>query len=218
MSIADPESGNSRELVRSDVRDLSFAPDGKALVYARGDGRPGHDFESDLFVVRRSDGTVEQLTNDGHNDRPVWGRDWIAFRHFAFVNDDHWPSIGELRLMRPDGGGDHLFARGDEDTSMAHYGVEPVEFSADGQRLLACYSHEFSCPPVTFTVSDGKRYEPSIGGKPLTAFDLARDGSAILVGTGAAEGPHDAYAIPFAGGPAHLLAKEAIPANWSDAD
>jgi hypothetical protein len=216
LSLVDPESGKSHELVRSDVRDISFAPDGKALVYAKGDGRPGHEFESDLFVVRLSDGKVEQLTEGGRSDRPVWGRDWIAFRHFRFVNEDHWPSIGELRLMRPDGDGDHLFARGDEDTSMAHYGVEPVDFSADGKRLLACYSREFGCPPVTFTIPDGKRYELAIRGLYINAADLASDGSEVLVNSGLIEGPYDVYSLPFEGGSARLLAKGASAANWAD--
>ena len=218
LTFVDVDSGKRTELTHGGTgrwRSTSFSPDGKALAFARDDGRPGHEDESDIYVVRLSDGKTERLTIDGHSDYPVWGPDWIAFRPFEFINDEHWPSFGELWLMRPDGSGKHFLARGDEDPSMAHYGLQPLEFSADGKRLLGCYTYEFSCPPVTFSVPDGKRYEPSIGGKPLTASDLSRDGTAILVNTGAAEGPYDVYSIPFEGGPARLLAKQAVDASWA---
>jgi Tol biopolymer transport system component len=225
LSLLDVRSGNRRELaqvgVQGDIfpwQSLGFAPNGKALTYARRDTREAHLGESDIFVVDLATGKSTQLTRDGRSDSPVWGRDWIAFRHFRFVNDDQWPSIGELWLMRPDGSDAHLFARGDEDMSMAHWGVEPVDFSADGKRLLACYSREFGCPPVTFTVPEGKRHELKIRDLYINAADLASDGTEVLVNSGLIEGPYDVYSIPFEGGPARLLAKNAAFANWADVD
>jgi len=218
LSLLDPQNGKSRILVPGEIsewRGFSFAPDGGALVYARDDPRPGHEAETDLFVVRFSDGKTRQLTHGGHNDFPVWGGGWIAYRHFRFVNKDRWPTLGELRFVRPDGSNDHLFARGQEDMSQAAWGIEPVDFSADGKRLLACYSHEFGCPPVTFTVPDGSRHELSIDHQFLTAVDIASDGSDVLVSTGGAEGPYDLYSIPFEGGAGRLLERDAEGADWA---
>jgi hypothetical protein len=185
------------------------------LAYARGEG-PG---ESDVFVLRLSDGKTAQLTKDGHSDRPVWGREWIAYRQFRCETEECWPSLGKIRLMRPDGSGDRLFARGDEDRSQAHWGLEPLEFSEDGRRLLACRSAEFSCRPVAFTVPDGKRYELTVDNEPgMIPFgaDLAADGSEVLVEVAPFDGHGErVYAVPFEGGAARLLVRHAADPSWA---
>lgn len=218
LVLLDVTSGRRRELVRSgDVVGLSFAPDGKALAYSRHNGRVGHEYRSDIFVIRLSDGEIEQLTHDGHSDRPVWGRGRLAYRHFRFDGD--W-SIGELRLMRPDGSGARLFARGNEDTSQAQMGLDPLEFSEDGKRLLACAVSEFYCPPVTFTVPGGAKRELSVGDQGIRvvqAWDLARDGTEVLVDAGAFDDDthHRVYAIPFEGGKPRLLVRDATSPSWA---
>jgi hypothetical protein len=163
-------SGERRELARAEVYDggLSFAPRGKALAFARANGKVGREYRSDIFTVRLSDLEVTQLTHDGHSDDPVWGREWIVYRSFHIDGD--W-SIGRLRLMRPDGSGKRPFARGDERVGRAQMGLEPLELSEDGKRLLACAAAEFSCPPVTFSVPDGKEYKLGLASRELV-FDV----------------------------------------------
>ncbi|HEV8603097.1 MAG TPA: hypothetical protein VGQ68_06825 [Gaiellaceae bacterium] len=220
LFLVDVESGKRRELAR-DIgwgRSGSFAPDGEALAFTRGNGKVLPEYRSDIFVLSLADGKIQQLTDDGHSDAPVWGAKWIAYRHFRFEGDA-WPQLGEIRLIRPDGSGDRLFARGDESLSRAHYGLEPLDFSTDGKRLLACNSHEFSCGPVTFTVPDGKRHEISVDDEPeMIPFgsDLARDGSEVLVEVGPFDSPGErVYAVPFEGGAARLLVKQADDASWA---
>jgi dipeptidyl aminopeptidase/acylaminoacyl peptidase len=218
LYLLDVGSGKRRKLVDGDVdgwSGFSFAPDGEALAYARGERRG----ESDVFVLRLSDGKTAQLTKDGHSDSPVWGREWIAYRQFRCENEDCWPSIGQIRLMRPDGSGDRLFARGAEDLSRSQWGLEPREFSRDGKRLLACRSAEFSCRPVTFTVPDGKRYELSVDSEPGMipyGADLAADGSEVLVEVAPFDGHGErVYAVPFQGGAARLLVRHAADPSWA---
>jgi hypothetical protein len=220
LFLLDVESGKRRELVDGDVsgwRGFSFSPDGDALAYARGERRD----ESDVFVLRLSDGKTTQLTNDGRSDSPVWGREWIAYRQFRCAAEECWPSLGKIRLIRPDGRGDRLFARGDEDLSQAQWGLEPREFSKDGKRLLACRSAEFSCKPVTFTVPDGKRYELSVDNEPAMipfGADLAADGSEVLVEVAPFDGHGErVYAVPFEGGAARLLVQHAADPSWASA-
>lgn len=222
LLLVDVTSGGRRELASGDVQGFSFAPEGKALAYARANGKVGREYRSDIFVVRQSDGEVTQLTHDGQSDNPVWGRGWIVYRSFHFDGD--W-SIGRLRLMRPDGSGNRLFARGDERTSLAQMGLHPVEFSEDGKRLLACAAAEFHCPPVTFTVPHGKEYALRIeedraivrAQELAYAADLARDGSEVLFDVGPFDGPagHRAYAIPFEGGKPRLLVRDATDPSWA---
>jgi WD40 repeat protein len=212
--LVDVDSGKRQKVVDADVAGyMRFSPDGEELVYARN----GTDDARDVFVVRISDGQPRQLTFDGHSDYPVWGHDWIVYRHFRFVNDDHWPSLGQLRLIRPDGTGDRLFARGHVDFSRTNWGLWPVELSSDDEHLLACISAEFSCRPVTFELSNGKEQVLSAGeeGDIVSAHDLSADGSKVLVDAGHLDGPSNVYAIPFEGGPAQLLVRDADRPSWA---
>src|SRR5438105_14327306 len=148
VRLLDVASGKRRTLVKG--RRLfvaSFAPDGRALVYTRRTVRgPDADLRSDIFIVRLSDTRVRRLTHDGRSGEPVWGRGWIAYRHYRRTK---WPQIGGLWFMRPDGSDKHLFSPGDENPRLAHYGLGAVRFSNDGKRLLACIVREFGCAPVT---------------------------------------------------------------------
>jgi hypothetical protein len=167
-----------------------------------------------VFVTRLSDGKTDQLTHDGESSFPVWGGEWIAYGRTRFGVDEK--PFWELRLIRPDGSGDRLFAR-DERTAERYYGLIPLEFSDDGKRLLACTYERYGCRPVTFEVPEGKRRELSVrdDGAGITARELARDGSEVLVEVGPLEGPANVYAIPFEGGTARLLAKDASSPSWA---
>jgi hypothetical protein len=211
LFLVDVESGTRRQVVRNDRGDMtgrhefSFAPDGKALVYA----------DADIFVLRLSDGTTKRLTHNGGlvSDSPVWGRDGIVYRQFR-ARAGEGAFIGDLKLIRPDGSGESLFARADETSDD---GLVPLEFSEDGKRLLACNAVDISCRPVTFTFPEGKRHELSISEEPTVvwASDLSGDGSEVLVEVGPEDGRSDAYAIPFAGGPARLIVKDAHRPSWA---
>jgi hypothetical protein len=76
----------------------------------------------------------------------------MVYRRFHFSGD--W-SIGRLRLLRPGGSGDYLLARGNERTSRAQMGLQPLELSRNGKVLLACAAAEFHCAPVVFLVPRG---------------------------------------------------------------
>ena len=217
-------SGRRRRLASGQVyyAGISFSPGGGRLAFARTNGKVGRAYRSDLFAVRLSDLEVVRLTHDGHSDHPVWGRGWIVYRSFHFAGE--W-SLGRLRLMRPDGSGKRGFARGDERVGRAMMGLDPLELSADGTRLLACAAAEFGCAPITFTVPDGKRYD--LGARLRrtvvrlhelsTAADLSRNGREVLVDVGPFDGDdnHRAYAIPFRGGEPRLLARDARSPSWA---
>jgi hypothetical protein len=212
------DSGRKRVLVHG--RNLcpgSFSPEGTALAYSVRNGRAGGEYRSDVFVVRLSDGRIRQLTHDGHSDRPTWGGGWLAYRRFHFSGDG---SIGEIRLMQADGTGDRLVARGHDKVGRAEEGIEPVQLSADGTRLLACLAFEFGCPPAAFTIPGGRRIPLSFRGDPrtLAAPDaLSRDGKEILVSIDPSESnlTHRVYTVPFGGGRSKLLLDGAESPSWS---
>ena len=197
---------------------FSFAPNGDEIAYSLWNGRVGRRYRSDIFRMRLSDARVTRLTDDGHSDDPVWGRRWIVYRRFHFSNE--W-SIGRLRLVRPDGSGDRMLARGDERTSLAHMGLRPLELSEDGKRLLACAAAEFHCAPVTLSVPAGTTYKLAIrsvvrAGELAHAGDLSADGSDLLFTVGPFDGAVGGrvYVIPFEGGKPRLLVRNASEAKW----
>jgi hypothetical protein len=93
------------------VGGFSFASAGNAIAYSCWNGGVGRNYRSDIFVTEVGTARIRRLTRNVHSDDPVWGRRWIVYRRFHFSGG--W-SIGRLRLLRPDGTSDHLFARGDE--------------------------------------------------------------------------------------------------------
>ena len=121
----------------------SFDSGGTALTYAQDNGKAGRARRSDVYTVRLSDRKVNRLTRNGHSDDPTWGGGWIAYRRFRFSNE--W-AIGSVRVMRSDGSGDRLIARGHDDVSQAEQGIEPVQLSARGKHLVVCLAFEFGCP------------------------------------------------------------------------
>jgi len=212
------DSGRKRVLVHDrNAAPGSFSPDGKAFVYGVNNGRVGREYRSDVFAVRLADGRVRQVTHNGHSDRPTWGGGWIAYRRFHFSGD--W-SIGEIHLMRADGAGDRLIARGHDDVRLAEQGIEPVQLSRDGTRLLGCLAFEFGCPPAAFTIPGGRRVPLSFRADPrtLAAPDaLSRDGKAILVSVDPGESNlgYHVYAVPLGGGKPRLLLNGAESPSWS---
>jgi Tol biopolymer transport system component len=222
LVVVNPSSGRRRELVAGrNLRHLGFSPDGRSVAYARHNGRSGKDYRSDIFAVRISDGVVTRLTQDGHSARPFWGPEWIVYQRLRWAGG--LAPQGRLWLMRPDGSGKRMFARGAEGRwgGFPVFGLDPLALSEDGRHLLACQAFEFGCARVTFTVPGGKRYgfpalrlaEQQGAARPT---DLSRDGTRVLLDVGS---PHDnrnhgIYEVPFAGAKFRLLVRNAFDASW----
>ena len=211
--LADAESGRRRLLDRGHVCCASFAPSGDAVVYAKSNGSYGRWFRSDVYAVRLTDGRVSRLTHDHHSGRPVWGRRSIAYSHYRAR--EGW-LIADLRLMRPDGSGRRILASGHDKSGAL--GIEPVAFSEDGTHLLACLAAESDCPPVTFALPDGKPHVLRVRRRLrelANAAAISRDGRYVLAQAGGLEKPGRVVVVPFAGGTARVLARNAEEPTWT---
>jgi Tol biopolymer transport system component len=222
LVVVDPASGTRRPLVRGrDLSHISFSPDGHAVAYAKSNGRVAKAYRNDIFTVRISDRVTTRLTRDGHSTHPLWGPAWIVYQRLRWTGGT--APLGRLWLMRPDGSGKRLFARGAEGLRRGFpvFGLDPLALSEDGRHLLACQTFEFGCPRVTLTVPGGKRdgfpkLRPLEREQGARALDLSPDGTRVLVDVGS---PHDdrhhaVYDVPFAGGRMRLIAADAIAARW----
>jgi Tol biopolymer transport system component len=214
LLLVDAESGVPRELASGSVGEASFSPDGTAIAFSRGNGKVAPKWRSDIFVVRLSGGPESRLTHDGHTNEPAWGANWIAFRRFHY--EGVWP-VGVLYVMRPDGSDAQRLAAGKESPVPTVLGLDAVELSKDGTKLLGCAAGEFHCGPVTFDVPGGAPHDLSLDAEAVTQVeDLSEDGMQVLATAGAFDGPpRDLYAIPFAGGSSRLLLKNVSSASWA---
>jgi hypothetical protein len=140
----------------------------------------------------------------------------LAYRRFHLSGGR---SIGEIRLVRPDGTGDRLIA-GARQVRKPNRASSPSSSRQDGTHLVACLAFEFDCPPAAFTIPDGRRVPLTFRTSPreLSWPDaVSRDGKAILVSVDPGESNlrYHVYAVPFGGGKPTLLLDGARSPSWS---
>jgi hypothetical protein len=188
-------------VARGRIGAFSFSPDGQRLAY---DVERGG--ETDIHAVSVLGGESTRLTRDGRSLLPAWGPARIAFvkRKVRSGAYDIWTMTPERTRVRrvtklkvPDGAS----------------GLAPIEYSADGRRMIAQY--------VAGEVNVGFTVNPFTGKtralRRKIAFDLASDGSQVLTQSGGAGpgGKHNVYAAPYAGGRSQLLVRDAYSPSWS---
>jgi Tol biopolymer transport system component len=179
------------------TQSFSFSPDSRRIVYeARGD----------LYVIPTMGGTPRQLTHDGKDVAPVWGKSGIAFTRFrtrSHTGDIWLMDAGRTRMRR-----------------LTHSGVgfAPAFFSADGTRLLAAIppSHNGQLWAVDVRTGKARAITPLVG--DLNAEGLSSDGKTVLasVGCGGMVSPYGyVETIPFTGGKPHVIARGPCRASWN---
>jgi Tol biopolymer transport system component len=111
------------------ISDPAASPDGKRIVFTvNGDGL----FDGPSIYEVNTDGTLLQRMTSGSN--PQWSPDghWIAY-----VSVPADTGCSGVRLMEPDGTGDHPVAQGLPDANrVCHDGAEAPTFSPDSKRVL----------------------------------------------------------------------------------
>jgi Tol biopolymer transport system component len=224
LFLVDPRSGMRRKLLAAHVDSFDFTPDGSSIVLAEDRGLVNGSTErSDIFELRLSDHTLTRLTHDQHSTRPLVSRRGIVYVRF---NNNPYPRYETWQMGR-DGARQRVVARcceGKSDTyANSAYGFTTVGLSTDGTRLLACMPSEFACTPVAIDLPGGRRHEFRKLGDLATpqevswTLDLTPDGRTGLILIRPANdgpGPWLLYAVPFAGGKAMLVARNAFDGLW----
>jgi Tol biopolymer transport system component len=176
----------------------SFSPDGSRVAFASGTAG------SDVAVATLPDGPVVRVTHDHHSFAPVWGPPGIAYSRECCTRGDIW-------LMRPDGTHRRRLTHIDQ-------GVVPVDWSADGRRLLAEHPGEARAQLWAIDAGSGEARSVTNPVAGLTALALSRDGQRILYASGCNRHQADRGTIetlPFAGGPSTVLAHASCRADWN---
>ncbi|MFL5839177.1 MAG: hypothetical protein ACJ77Z_01850 [Thermoleophilaceae bacterium] len=203
LVLIDAATGAQRVLARGLVHGVSFSPDGRSLVFARGGGKYGDEYA--LWIVDRQGGRPRRLTFGRRDEWPLWGPKAIFFTRsrtlFAVSPRGAKPLAVLHRRLR----------RGRS--------LTPIGVSADGSRLVA----ELYGPGVdaaeTVNPDTGAASNLGLGPRAVAPAALSSDGNLIL-GTMPANEPvgrTSVVTIPYGGGPPSVLAQNADEPAWSGA-
>lgn len=223
LVLIDVASGAQRVIAQGFFSGVSFSPSGGELAYARA-GSEKFPPRSDIFSVQfvppgavsvAAEKTV-RLTKDHNSSYPLWGPQKIVFVKTLEVGKRKYGPKNELYLMSPNGKGVKRLTHTEVPPLLQ--GLFPTDWSASGNQLLA----EFEGQDTTYAV----KVNPKTGGqKPVDKAEeqgfvgtaLSSDGKSVLGYTGGFEPGlnHNVVSIPYAGGKAKVLAKNAFEPDWS---
>lgn len=207
----DRATGKRTLLARGDFGGVSVAPNGRSVLFGRTSAAG-----SDLFVVDDDGRNLRRLTYGGQSSWPVWTRDGILFSRLVPFRG--WRA-DEIWRIDKDGGSRTLIAKTPRRLLVSGVtGLLPIGLSDDGTHLLAALGNEFGAPPYAVDPRTGSTRElgRSFGYHSWTEA-LSRDGRHVLV---VEPGPNEfsrgfVYVIPYAGGPAHVIATGTDAASWN---
>jgi Tol biopolymer transport system component len=225
LTTIDIAGGTRQTIAGGFFSGVSFSSQGsEQLVYARAESEsfpPRSDlYRIDLLppgAVGVAAPQPQQLTSDHRSFSPLWGpSNRIVFVKQLGEKRRKYGPKNDLFLMRPDG---------TEVRRLTHtkvgpllFGLTPIEWSANGRRLLA----EFGGQDTSYAVA----VNPKTGSeRPLTkarevgfvGTAISLNGKVVLGSLGGFEpGPnHKVVSIPYTGGKPKVLANNASEPDWS---
>jgi Tol biopolymer transport system component len=219
----DVASGSQHTIAKGYFSGVSFAPEGGQLVYARS-GSERYPPRSDVY---RAEVPIPgatyvhaprsfRLTHDQRSTSPVWGpTDRIAFVKSLGAKKRKYGPKNELYLMNPNGS--HVRRLTHTEVSPLAQGLTPTQWSPDGQRLLA----QFGGQDLTYAVAVNPRNGTQ---RPLVeateqgflAWGFTANGKRVLGASGGGDpsAGHDVETVPYHGGKAKVLARNAFEPSW----
>jgi hypothetical protein len=190
---------------------MSFSPDGSQLAYTwSASANPPRD---DIYIVPAGGGRPMRVTHDGHSMLPVWGPNWIVFTNERPPTSSDPLPKQNLYLIKPSGAGLHRLTRVTIPARM--FGFTPLAWSANGRRLIAEWSGLGTGYVVTVDPRSGRVNRV---GQPMGVggAGLSKDGRTILgVQEDRRTNRESVVTLPYQGGRASLLVRDAISPSWS---
>jgi hypothetical protein len=209
LAVIDTTTMRARVISHGTIQGASFAPDGSdRIVFAQ---TGSIDLASPVDVHRcAADGTgCVKLTHDGRSLNPVWGSRGIAYDRERMRHNDNpvyqvWLMNGSTRTQLTNMHIPTLLS-----------GLVPVQFSADGNHLLADYAGQDTSEAWALVVSTRRVHQLGIDG--VEPAGISADGGTVLVDSGAfLLTPNQGVieTVAFTGGHKRRLARGAEP-TWS---
>jgi Tol biopolymer transport system component len=211
LFMIDVASGRARLLDHaSSFSGVAFSPGGDRIAWARQRGNSVAVF--DLYVAPAAGGPSRRLLPNAFS--PAWGPELIAVTRIKPRGVSSFP-LFSVWLLRPDGSGLRQLTHRREPQLIG--GLVPLQWSADGSRLLGQrsgedYAEAYRIDPRTGAASDLTGRDDGV-----TADALSADGRAVLATRGGFEPTtgNDVVVIPWAGGRARVVARHAFSPTWT---
>jgi dipeptidyl aminopeptidase/acylaminoacyl peptidase len=197
---------------------ISFSPDSTELAYsvANSENFPQH---SDVFTAPIAPGKPVQVTKGGSSLDPLWGPTGkIVFAKQLGAKTRRYGPKNELFLINPDGTQQKRLTQTKVDPLLQ--GLYPTAWSDSGNRLLAEFEGQDTSYAVTVNPRTGAQKpldKEGNGEQGFVGTALSGDGTTVLGFTGGFEpGPNHAVStMPYGGGKAKTLVKNAFEPDWS---
>jgi hypothetical protein len=215
LLVYDLATRKTATVARGFVNGFSFAPDSASLVYGTTGRTEALAAPTDLYVVGLDGGGKTRITRDRKSLNPLWG----PAGDIVFDRQKPRPSDAptyNLFAIHPDGGAMRRVTSLKIPALLS--GLVPLDWSADGTRLLAEFvgqdtSIGFAVDPATGnTRALGKNLETG-----FVASALSADGRTVLGMTGGPDpgNRHDVVTMPYGGGKPAVLVRRAAYPDWS---
>jgi WD40-like Beta Propeller Repeat len=212
LLLIDAATGARRTLATGFVDWPSFSPDSTSLVFVRRVSNDSARVAGTLTVIDLDTHALRTLRQAA--TRPVWGPTAIAFS--TVVSRPHYDQL-DVALIQPDGTGFRRLTHIRPRTYL--FGVFPVAWSADGQRLLGGI-----VGLDAWTARESYAIDPVRGGFRLIAHSvmpsaLSRDGRYVIGQTGDPECCGFRFSnivrVPWSGGKETVLVRHAMVASFN---
>jgi hypothetical protein len=198
-----------------EIRGYGFSPDSKQIVLGRAT-KDTANAPTDLFTGSTAGGAaLKRLTKTKDALFPVWGPKEIVFDRQK-LRADNSPAYN-LWAIDPAGTTPPRQVTKLKIPPLVS-GLVPLEFSADGRRLLSVFTGQDTEVGFTVRPVDGKTRALSRDfERGLVGFALTRDSKTILGHTGGPDpgNQHDVVTVPWGGGKVRVLVKDAAYPDWS---
>jgi Tol biopolymer transport system component len=215
LVVIDVATGKQSVIASGFFSGFSFSPDSTELVFSKS----GRQFSSsgDLFRAGIGGGKPVAITHDHRSIDPLWGPSGrIVFDRVRNLKSDVGPKA-DLYLTNPDGRAVKRLTH----TRIAPllFGLSPVDWSANGGRLLAEFGGEDTSYGVTVNPRNGseRKLIPGDSEQGFLGTAISKDGSLVLGTTGGAEESthHQVATVPYSGGKMKVIVANGYEPDWS---
>lgn len=219
LVLIDTVSGTTlRTIATGYFSGFSFSSDGTEIAYSLA-ASERYPPKSNVYSAPVAGGKPVQLTRDGISQAPLWGpAGKIVFVKQLGAKQRKYGPKNELFLMNENGTGQKRLTHTNVGPLLS--GLTPTEWSANGQRLLAEFGGQDTSYAVTVNPRTGAQRpldKMGDGEQGFVGTAISSDGTTVLGFSGGFEpGPnHRVATIPYGGGKAKILVRNAYEPDWS---
>jgi dipeptidyl aminopeptidase/acylaminoacyl peptidase len=219
LLVIDTETSQRTKVATGYFNGVSFSPESDEIVYGVSQSQD-YPLKSNIFRYAIGVGASHAITHDAKSAYPLWGpTERIVFAKQLGAQQRQYGPKNELYTMSPKG--TQVKRLTHTTVSPLAQGLVPTAFSESGNQLLAEFGGQDIAYAVAVNAQTGA--EKQLTGNVEEGFvgaAISPDGKTVLGTTGLTFGggrPQPNVAtVPFKGGAAKVLVKNAFDPSWGD--